>query len=86
MLSPAEQLGVVFSKISTSYALSAPKIYFGNTGNQNHPCLEVSVRVFLVSCYAIIDYFEAGNQPRMQKTVNKTKLDKCNRCILMWFC
>ena len=53
----------------TIFALSAgfqhTKTNIGNTGNQNHPDLEV--RVVLVTCISNIDYVEAGNQPIMQK-------------------
>ena len=41
------------------------KNQFGNTGNQNRPALKV--RVVLVTCIFNIDFFEAGNQPIMQK-------------------
>ena len=57
----------------TVFALSAgfqhTKISIGNTGNQNHP--DLKVRVVLVTCISNIDYLEAGNQPIMQKMVNK---------------
>ena len=41
------------------------KINIGNTGNQNHP--DLKLRVVLVTCFVNIDYFQAGNQPIMQK-------------------
>ena len=40
-------------------------INIGNTGNHNHPDLEV--RVVLVTCISNIGYFKARNQPIMQK-------------------
>ena len=39
-------------------------INIGNTGNQNHPDLEV--RVVLVTCISNIDFLKAGNQSIMQ--------------------
>ena len=49
----------VIVEVFTIFALSAgsqlTKINIGNTGNQNHPDLEV--RVVLVTCISNIDYF-----------------------------